>query len=400
MTSKLKAYYRGYRLQLVLVAFGFGFTIYGLSAAPGRVWPNLLLDGFYVTSLAVSAIFFLATQRLTGARWSAALRRIPEAFMLLLPAAGCLLMLLFFGRHWIYPWSVPGLFDQGAALSAGGKTQYLRTTLVFSRMGITLLLWAIFAHLFRSASLEQDRKPGASLVCHQRLNRYSAIFVVVFALSFTIGSYDWLISMDPAWFTTMFAIYIFSGTFVQGIAAVTLAAVILREKDYLRHAVKKDHLHDLGKMLFAFSTFWAYIWVCQYLLIWYGNIPEEVTYYAKRTSGWWLLLFLANFGVNWIIPFTVLLSARVKSDPVALKGVAVLLLCGHWLDLYLVVMPSVWPAPKFGVYEISIAAGYAVLFYALFRRNLGKAPLIPLHDPVLALRDQTLAGYAASGAES
>jgi hypothetical protein len=399
VTTKLKACYRGYRLHLIVIAFSSGTAIYGLYYAPGRIWPNLLLDAFYATSLAVSAIFLLATQQLTGARWSAGLRRIPEAFMLLLPAAGCLMLLLFFGRHWIYPWSVTEMQAGGAGLPSGGKAQYLRTPFVFGRLGFTLLLWAVFMRLFRTTSLEQDRSPGSNLACHQRMTRYSAFFVILFAISFTLGSFDWLISTDPSWFTTMYAVYVFSGTFVQGIAAITVATVVLREKGYLHDAVKESHLHDLGKMLFAFSTFWAYIWICQYLLIWYGNIPEEVTHYAKRTNGSWLFVFLANFIVNWVVPFAALLSAHAKRAPVVLKVVGILLLCGHWLDLYLLIMPSVWPSPQFGLFEISIATGCAALFYALFRRNLSKAPLVPLHDPVLALRDNSLFRYASSGAE-
>src|SRR5205814_10058925 len=122
-----------------------------------------------------------------------------------------------------------------------------------------------------------------SMACHYRLNRYSAVFVLLFAVSFTSASYDWLASLDPSWFTTMFAVYVFSGTFVQGIAAVTLATVLLKSRGYLANSVTEDHLHDLGKMLFAFSTFWAYIWICQYLLIWYGNLSEESTDYINRT---------------------------------------------------------------------------------------------------------------------
>jgi hypothetical protein len=251
-----------------------------------------------------------------------------------------------------------------------------------------LLLWIVFAWLFRRTSLEQDRNPRSSLAYHYRLNRYAAAFVVVFAFSFTLGAYDWIISLDPSWFSTMFGIYVFAGTFVAGIAAVTLAAVVLRERGFLSNVVTDHHLHDLGKMLFAFSTFWAYIWTCQYLLIWYGNIPEEVTHYVKRTNGPWLWLFGLNLIVNWMIPFAVLLPARAKRNTMALKIVCVLLLCGHWLDLYILIMPSmgspVWSRPVIGFPEIAIAAGYSSLLYLLFIRSLAAAPLVPLSDPVLA----------------
>ncbi len=373
---------RHFTAAIVLVLAGAGVAAYGLATAPERTWLNLLLDGFYITSLAVSAMFFIASQRLTGARWSAGLRRIPEAFMAVLPAAAALMMALYFGRHWIYPWSRPGAFAHAPALA--GKVRYLAEPWVFVRAGVALFLWMVFAWLFRRTSLAQDRNPGSSLVYHYRLNRYAAAFVVVFALSFTLGSYDWILSLDPSWFSTMFGIYVFAGTFVEGLAAITLAAVLLRGRGFLTEAVTGHHLHDLGKLLFAFSTFWAYIWTCQYLLIWYGNIPEEVTHYVRRTNGPWLPFFVANFAVNWMVPFAVLLGAPVKRNPRALKIVCVLLLLGHWLDLYILIMPSAWSAPRIGIPEVTIALGCAALAYLFFIWSLGAAPLTPVSDPILA----------------
>jgi hypothetical protein len=157
-------------------------------------------------------------------------------------------------------------------------------------------------------------------------------------------------------------------------------------------------------MLFAFSTFWAYIWICQYLLIWYSNIPEEVTHYVTRTNGSWVWLFGANLIVNWLVPFAVLLSSGAKRNPKALKFVCVLLLAGHWLDLYMLIMPSMWPRPMLGVPEVAIAAGYASLLYLLFTRSLAAAPLAPVSDPVLAAESHalhlTFAHHAAPGIES
>jgi hypothetical protein len=356
-------------------------TVYGLYPDPLRIWPNLLLNGFYAMSLGLSAMFFLSTQRATGARWSAGLRRIPEAFMLTLPFTSVLLLLVFCGRQTLYPWAHAGTWTQEA--STAGRTEYLRPQLVFVRAVIALALFNLFAWLLRRTSVEQDRRPEQNLILHHRLNRYSILFLPLFAVAFTWTVFDWILSLDPRWFSTMFAIYVFAGMFVQGIAAITLTTVLLKERGLLGAVVRDSQLHDLGKMLFAFTTFWAYIWTCQYLLIWYGNIPEEITHYIKRTNGAWLIVFALNLLVNWVVPFIVLLPARTKRQPRTLKIISILLLCGHWLDLYVLIMPSLWTAPRLGVIEVFVAAGYASLLYLLVASNLARAEIVPVNDPIL-----------------
>lgn len=376
---------RNQTVALILMAVGAVAAAYSVFADPKRAWPSLLLNGFYFASLALSAMFFISTQRLTGARWSASLRRIPEAFMAALPYGAVMLLVLYFGRHWIFPWSDPSIFAHEPLVNGkviAGRATYLQVPYVFERLLACVLSWVVFGWLFRKWSLEQDRNPGKNMAIHERLNRLAPVFVLAFALTFTLVSYDLIICLEPKWASTMFGVYTFAGLFVQGIAAVTLAALFLREHSPLRDWISDRQIHDLGKLLFAFSTFWAYIWTCQYLLIWYGNIPDEVTHFAKRTHSPWLYFFALNVVVNWVVPFLALISVKAKCTPKVLKAICVLVLCGHWLDLYMLIMPTQWDSPKI-LLELPIAAGYAGLLYFIFTRSLAQAPLVAMNDPIL-----------------
>ena len=189
-------------------------------------------------------------------------------------------------------------------------------------------------------------------------------------MTFSIASIDWIMSLEPRWASTIFAVYVFAGLLVVrhrlGHADCDPAARHRAARD----VVSDSHLHDLGRLLFAFSTFWAYIWVSQYLLIWYGDLPEEIPYYVRRTSRGWLFWFLLNPAINWAVPFLVLLPRAAKRNARVLGGVCVLMLGGHYLDLYLLLAPDILPAPAIGPLELLVPIGYVSLFAVITQRAL------------------------------
>jgi len=366
-------------VALVLLAAGAAAALFELRADPVRGWTDLLVCAFLFLALALAGQVFLAIHYAASAGWWTAFRRVPEALMSLVPLAALPMLAIWLGRHTLYSWTRPGALESDPVLKA--KSAYLNEPLFLLRMIVFLALWSLFSVLLRRASLAQDAaQPG--LAQHRRMVRLSAVFLVLFAITFSLASFDWLMSLQPRWTSTMFAIYMFAGLFQAGIAAIALAVARL-SRSGLAGSVTPKHLHDLGKLLFAFSIFWAYIWVCQYLLIWYGNLTEEIPYFAVRTRGAWLPLFALAPVLRWLVPFTVLLPQWTKRSPRFLAGTAGVVLLGSWLDIYMNVAPAVLPGPRLGAPELLITAGFAALLWLTATRALASAPLLPRNDPFL-----------------
>lgn len=376
-TFKLRDRYRN--LAFLAVGLGGAALIAGLFLDPARAWANLLINNFYYLSLGLGALFFIAIHFLAGSSWWTVLRRIPEAMSSILPVTAVLMFVLIFGMHGLYHWSDHEAVLHDPILSA--KAPYLNVPFFFARMAVIFAVWLLFAWLFRKNSRREDS--AVDLTPHKSLVRTSALFIPAFALTFAVASMDWIMSLEPHWFSTIFSLYTFSGLFLHGIGVITLFAILLKERGYLKDFLNESHLHDLGKLIFGFSTFWAYIWVSQYMLIWYSNIPEETSYFITRTDPDWSWLFLLNLALNWLIPFVILMPRAAKRNPAVLKRICVTLLVGHWLDLYLMVMPNTVGKRWVGPLEILVALGYGALFFYVVGKALSRAPLVPQRDPYL-----------------
>ncbi len=364
-------------LLRILTGLGAVTIALGMWLAPVRAWANLLLVGYYLLGLALAAMVFIALQYVSGAGWSAALRRVPEGMTRALPygAAGVGLVLLL--RSSLYPW-VRHLHD-----ATGFRRAWLSYPFFAGRSALYIALWLLFTWLVVRTSRRQDQDPDPA---HTRRNvTLSAAFLVVFAITFWLASFDWIMSLEPRWYSTIFGIYNFAGLFSSGLAAIIVLTIVLQRLGPLDGVLSCAHLHDLGKLLFAFSTFWMYIWFSQYMLIWYANIPEEAAYYVRRIQGTWMPLFLLNMVLNWAIPFLALLPARAKKNPGVLLKVAVIVLLGRWLDLYLMILPPVSGThPEISAWEIGAAMGMVGLFGLVFFRAMRAANVVPVNDPYLA----------------
>ncbi len=368
------------RLVQILAGLGSVTLAVGLLIAPERAWMNLLLAAFYLVGLSLGGVLFIAIQYVTGAGWCVAFRRVPEAMAGALPVTALPVLLVLVASSSIYPWT-HGMGEHGGA-ALWFKEVWLSPFFFVARALIYLAVWIAFATAIVRASRKQDA--DGDLLHTRRNARLSAAFLVVFGVTFWLASYDWLMSLEPHWYSTVFGVYQFSGVILSGLAMITILAIWLHRLGPLRDFLTAEHLHDLGKLLFAFSTFWMYIWFCQFMLIWYANIPEETSHFITRLAGFWQPVFWLNLLLNWAVPFLVLLHVPAKRSPGMLLKISWVILVGRWVDLYLMIAPPfVGENPVFGIWEIGISAGAAGLFFLAVFHALRRAPLVPLGDPYL-----------------
>lgn len=367
-----------YKIPLIiLIITGIIALVYGIltySNQPGRIWVNVLLSNYFVLALSLSGVFFIAVHVLGQSGWHTSIQRIPEAMGAYLPIAFIGMIIVLFGVKDIYHWAHNTYHD--AILT--DKKAYLNIPFFILRMVIYFAGWIILGRSMWRASINLDRT--GDLKWFRKHTTYSALFVVFFAITISASSWDWLMSIDVHWFSTLYGWYIFSGLLVSGIAMIILLLIILRSLGYFQH-VNDEHFHDLGKYLFAFSIFWTYLWFSQYMLIWYSNIPEETKYFVQRLEDYQLLFFI-NVGINFFIPFMILMTRGSKRRTWIMLVVSIIVLGGHWLDFYLAVMPgTLGKEAGIGFLEMGLTLGFIGIFLWIVFQALTKASLIPEKHP-------------------
>lgn len=367
------------QILIGMIVIGLITFVIGLLTNSSKAWHSFLLNQMYFLGFTVGGMFILAVHYLAGAGWIAVLRRIPEAFTSYLPVAFVMSLILLGGLGVLYPWTDHEMMHADHFLHH--KTGYFSTAFFVARVVLFFGIMMFFAWRFVSNSTRQDSEGGTDLTAKQK--PLSALWLVLFAPMFTIVAVDLLKSLDPKWFSTMWGVYVFAGYVQATFAAIILSVIQLKKHNYLA-AVRIDHFHDLGKYMFGFTVFWAYIGVSQYLLIWYANLPEETTFYIAREQGSWAYMSILLIAIRFIIPFLLLLPRAAKRNPNWLRMVAIIILVGEWIDLNWIVMPAFSPAGvSINWVDIGLFIGFAGLFILMARRFLVNNSTVPVNDPYL-----------------
>lgn len=361
------------------VAIGVVCFIIALFQDAQRAWYNYLIGYFYWMSIGLFGAFFTAIHHATGAQWSTPIRRLAEGMSSFLPVAGALLLILFFGMHHLFEWTHHAEVVKDPLLS--GKAGYLNTPFFIIRSVVGMGIWAGFAWYFCKQSIAQDATGAIPLT--KKLIKASVIFLPLFALSFTMASFDDIMSVEPHFFSTIFGVYQFSSLFYSGITTLTIIVILMQKRGLLNGLVTEHHLHDLAKWMFAFTVFWAYIAFSQYMLIWYANLPEETFYFIKRQTGGWQYWGLALAILKFILPFFLLIGKWAKTIPNYVLSVGVLMLAANWIDLYWQVAPAYTDHARWGWQELGIFIGFLGLFGLTVSRFYSRHPLVPIKDPYL-----------------
>lgn len=362
----------------VCITIGVLALTYGFITDPHRTWANYLLNNFYFLSLAIGAAFFLAIQAITRSGWSAGFRRVPEAMMMYTPIAGILLLFLYFGMHDLYHWSHPEAVTADALLQH--KSPYLNVPFFFVRLVVFFAAWIVLIRLIRKASLNEDIAGG--LDNSKKIEFYSRIFIFVLAVSFTALGFDLLMSIESHWFSTIYSLKNFIAAFQHAAATIFIIVVLLNRRGYFEF-LNKSHIHDFARYIFILSIFYGYFWFSQFMLIWYANIPEETVYYAKRWVEEWQPLWIADIVINWAIPFFILLPVNTSRNKWIVFAVAVVLIAGQWIDLFVEIFPGAVTHSYFGLIEIGSFIGFAGLFVLITGYSLSKAAVVPQNHPLI-----------------
>ena len=366
------------QLGWLLFSAGLFLGVIGFFSDQHRALLNYLMAYMFILSIGIGALLLIALEYVGGADWSVPIRRVVEFLAAIIIFLPILVLPLIFNIHDIFHWAHKDIAAADEILK--GKSPYLNETFFIIRVFAVLAIWGLFYFLLIRNSNTQDKTKDQLLTKKNII--LSAIFIPFFAITITITAVDWLMSLEPHWFSTIFGVYFFSGSVVASLAAVTLFVVKLKENGYMHPKLVDDHLFSLGALQFAFINFWAYIAFSQYLLIWYANLPEENFWFLHRWENGWQYLSILLIITHFIVPYAALLSQPAKMDPKRLKFISVWILFAHFIDLYWLVMPNM-KGYYFSWIDIIVPLLAIGVIILIFNYRANKSNLVPIGDPKL-----------------
>lgn len=351
-----------------------------------RPWSALYVAAFFFMMISLGVLAFYAIQFAAQAGWSPLLFRVMEAITYyLLPGAIIVLGVAYFAGDHIFIWMDPEMVNPQSEhydKLVAGKQGWLNKTGFLIRGIIFIAGWCLYRFFARKFSLAQDDAEKGDIRNYKKTFRISAAFLVFFIYTESMMSWDWIMSVDPHWFSTLFGWYVFASMFVSGITVIALITMYLKSKGLLPQ-VNDSHIHDLAKFMFGISIFWTYLWFSQFMLIWYSNIPEEVTYFITRIEDY-KLPFFGMVAMNFVFPLLLLMNSDYKRLPWFVVMAGIVILCGHYIDIFNMIMPATVGDRWFiGVPEIGSILLFAGLFILIVFTALSKAPLLPKGNPLI-----------------
>lgn len=368
------------KIGLTLTVIGLILVILAYFSDPTRSAFNNILLLMFVTSIGLGSLFLVALEYIGGAVWSTPFRRVAEVLASTLLIVPILAIPIYFNLHDVYHWTHLEVVATDKILSH--KSPYLNEAFFTVRIIGYFAIWILFYFIITKNSEKQDTTKEQSLT--KKNIRNSAIFIPFFAITITFASIDWMMSLEPHWFSTIFGVYYFAGTFLAALAFITFLVVYLNEKGVFGNGIVSDHYYSLGALLYGFINFWAYIAFSQFMLIWYANLPEETFWFLNRWEGSWLVFSIVFIFVHFLIPFFALVSQPSKTNASRLKFMSIWLLVAHFMDLYFLVIPTFSPD---GIIISWIELGFFLLAFGLvfliFSIKSKSVNMLPIGDPKL-----------------
>jgi hypothetical protein len=378
--------------KALIVGGVFLLATFGLGATDlGHFYFSYLTAFMFWLAIALGALGFVVIHHAVRAGWSVVVRRLAEHLMTGLPILALLFLPILAGlfvpgghgdhETWLFHWTHA---PDDPVIAA--KSGYLNTTFFIIRAAIIFGLWFVLVRFYRAKSIGQDAAGEAELT--RDVQWWAPLGTLAFAVTLTVAAIDWMMSLDPHWYSTIFGVYYFAGCIISVNAVLVLLSIWLQKHGLLRNVINTEHFHDLGKYVWSFTIFWAYIGFSQYMLIWYANIPEETMWFGYRMNGTWLYVSLFLGVGHFVVPFFGMMSRHIKRNPKTLMFGAVWMLCMHWVDMYWLIQPvmtnhhGVQDAP-FHIMDITAFVGIGAILFGVVIRNLLAVPLVPVKDPRL-----------------